>query len=177
MRYFAAQVFKPNRDNQVNIFITDEDPRVSAINLDDKRVIKMVLESAQMLCTALHQHGASHLAQYKQTHVNHPSNVWCRQTRTNYGWLLMHFRALLDEFQYRRNKPHKCEQMYDDLVVGAQHIPAGGLTPYANCAARADMGISYKHIADITEAYKMYLTDRWALDTLKPKWTGRARPF
>lgn len=161
----------------MNIFVTHEDPRVSAIYLDDKRVIKMILESAQMLCTALHIHGASHLAQYKPTHVNHPSNVWCRETHLNYGWLLMHFKALCDEYTYRTGKIHKSSLMYDDLVTGVNFIPKGDLTPYANCAARADMNISYKHLDDTVEAYRLYLIDRWALDTLKPKWTGRARPF
>jgi len=141
----------------VNIFVTSEDPRISAINLDDKRVIKMVLESAQMLCTALHEHGASHLAQYKPTHKNHPSNVWCRETHINYGWLLMHFRALCDEYTFRTGKTHKSSLMYNDLVKGVSYIPKGNITPYANCAARQDMGISYKHLTDITKAYQLIL--------------------
>lgn len=161
----------------MNIFVTHEDPRISAINLDDKRVIKMVLESAQMLCTALHEHGASHLAQYKPTHKNHPCNIWCRETHMNYAWLLMHFKALCDEYTFRRGKIHKSSLMYDDLFEGVKHISNGKLTAFANCAARQDMGISYKHLADIPEAYRLYLTDRWSSDKLNPKWTGRTRPF
>lgn len=161
----------------MNIFVTHEDPRVSAINLDDKRVIKMTLESAQMLCTALHEHGASHLAKYKPTHKNHPCNVWCRETRSNYGWLLMHFRALFDEYTFRTGKIHKSSELYDDLVKGAKYIPADHLTPFVNCAARQDMNICYKHIFDVTEAYQLYLADRWANDKLTPKWTNRQRPF
>ena len=162
----------------MNIFVTHEDPRISAINLDDKRVVKMVLESAQMLCTALHEHGASHLAKYKPTHKNHPSNVWCRETRLNYGWLLMHFKALADEYTYRTGKVHKSyRELYSDLVKGANYIPYGKLTPYANCAARKDMNIDYKHITDVPKAYKLYLADRWATDKLIPKWTKRTRPF
>lgn len=162
---------------RVNIFITDEDPRISAVNLDDKRVIKMVLESAQMLCTALHENNASHLAQYKSTHKNHPSNIWCRTTHFNYAWLLMHFKALCDEYTFRTGKTHKSSLLYDDLYKGLQFIPKGKLTPYANCAARQDMGISYKHLTNTCEAYRLYLTDRWASDKLTPKWTNRSRPF
>lgn len=161
----------------MNIFVTDEDPRISARNLDDKRVTKMVLESAQMLCTALHEHGASDLAKYKPTHVNHPCNMWCRATRLNYGWLLMHFRALCDEFTFRTGNIHKSSLLYDDLVAGASHIPDGPLTEFANCAARSDMNIDYKHVDDVCTAYQLYLQDRWANDKLTPKWTNRHRPF
>lgn len=161
----------------MNIFVTDNDPRISAMNLDDKRVIKMVLESAQMLCTALHENGASHLAKYKPTHKNHPANIWCRETHMNYGWLLMHFAALSNEYTYRTGKNHKSFQLFPDLFNGIQFIPNGNLTTFANCAARQDMNIDYKHVSDVNLAYKQYLVDRWATDKLTPKWTNRTRPF
>jgi hypothetical protein len=161
----------------VNIFVTDADPRVAATHLDDKRVIKMVLESAQMLCTALHENSASHLAKYKPTHKNHPANIWCRTTHYNYTWLLMHFKALGLEYNLRTNKNHKSMELFDDLYEGVKYIPKGNLTPFANCAARADMNISYKYLDDTHEAYRLYLTDRWASDKRLPKWTMRSRPF
>ena len=161
----------------MNIFVTDENPIKAAQNLDDKRVVKMVLESAQMLCTALHENGASHLAQYKPTHKNHPANVWARETRMNYGWLLMHFMALCKEYTHRTGKTHKSESLFTNLWLGAQHIPDGELTPFANCAAHSGKNISYKHVSDIHSAYRQYLVDRWATDTLIPKWTKRSRPF
>ena len=34
----------------MNIFVIDKDPVVAAQNLCDKHVVKMILESAQMLC-------------------------------------------------------------------------------------------------------------------------------
>lgn len=161
----------------MNIFTSDPDPRVSATNLDDKRVIKMILESAQMLCTALHHHGAGHLAEYKPTHKNHPANVWCRETRMNYGWLLMHFAALSQEYTYRTGKSHKSFTLFPDLYRGTQFIPTGELTAFVNCAARKDMNIDYKHITDAHEAYRLYLAERWANDKIAPKWTNRSRPF
>ena len=154
----------------MNIFATDIDPVVSAKALDTKRVIKMVLESAQMLCTALHLNGASHLAQYKKTHANHPSNVWVRETRSNYEWLLAHFKALCDEYTLRCNKVHATSNLYSNLTIGSLHIPIGSLTPIANCAARKDLGIDYKHVSDVHLAYKLYLIKRWSLDSRSPKW-------
>ena len=161
----------------MNIFATDSNPVVAASHLDDKRVIKMILESAQMLCTALHTHKASYLAAYKSTHANHPCNIWCRENVSNYGWLLMHFKALAEEYTFRSGKIHKSASLFTDLYTGAGYLPKGDLTKMANCAARNDMNISYKHINDIHEAYRLYLIDRWALDKLKPKWTNRTRPF
>lgn len=162
----------------MNIFISDLDPVKSAINLDDKRVIKMILESAQMLCTALHLNGASHLAKYKITHANHPSNVWVRESRANYNWLLHHMKALSDEYTYRTGKVHKTyRELYDHLVAGSDYMPDKSLTVFANCAARQDMGINYKHVEDVPTAYRLYLIDRWERDKLIPKWTNRSRPF
>lgn len=162
----------------MNIFVSDPDPVISAKNLDDKRVNKMILESAQMLCTALHEHGASHLAKYKATHKNHPCNIWARQTQDNYWWLFRHFKALSDEYTFRTGKTHKSyKDCSKDLVFGLNFVPVGNLTPFPNCAARQDMNINYKHLSDVHEAYRLYLIDRWANDKLKPKWTKRHRPF
>jgi hypothetical protein len=160
----------------VNIFITDIDPVISAQNLDDKRVIKMILESAQMLCTALRMNNGTHLAKYKATHANHPSNVWARQTDSNYDWLLRHFKALCDEYTHRFNKVHASESLYTDLVTGKSLIPSGSLTPFANCAARSDMGLDFKHIIDVPLAYQTYLLRRFANDKLPVKWTKRTDP-
>jgi len=162
----------------MNIFVSDASPIKSANNLDDKRVIKMILESAQMLCTALHEHGASHLAKYKPTHKNHPCSIWARESKSNYKWLLDHMFWLSEEYSFRTGKIHKSyKDCYGDLLVGITFIPDGALTEFPNCAARQDMNINYKHINDVHEAYRLYLTDRWASDKRPPKWTNRTKPF
>lgn len=161
----------------MNIFISDVDPVISAQNLDDKRVVKMILESAQLLCTALHLNNASHLAKYKKTHVNHPSNIWVRETDSNYIWLLNHFEALCNEYTYRYNKVHTSMSLLDDLRKGAAYIPKGDLTPFANCAARSDMNIDFKSEQDITIAYQKYLIARWNTDKVKPRWSIRDEPI
>lgn len=161
----------------MNIFISDVDPVIAAQNLDDKRVVKMILESAQMLCTALHVNGASQLAKYKKTHENHPSNVWARTSDSNYQWLLDHFKALCDEYEFRYSKTHASFDLYSDLIAGKSHIPAGPLTPFANCAARSDMCIDFKSETDVPTAYQKYLVARWNTDKSKPKWSVRGEPI
>jgi len=112
----------------MNIFFVDKDPQKAAISLVDKHVVKMILESAQLLSTA-HRvlDGEVEIGQsktgrkatrwvlpdgredifYKATHVNHPSAKWCRESVENYLWLADHLFALLDEYTYRYGKTHK----------------------------------------------------------------------
>lgn len=154
----------------MNIFITDKCPIKSAKYLDTKRVNKMILESAQMLSTAIRLQGIEDPALYKSTHQNHPSNVWARKTRQNFLWLLRHFKALVEEYKFRRGKVHKSYLLYITFIKYADIFPNLGLTEFANCAANDSKGISYKHIADVTKAYQLYLNDRWETDKLTPTW-------
>ena len=66
----------------MNIFATNSDPALAAKFLDDKRVVKMCLESAQLLCTAVIECGGE--APYKSIHKNHPCSIWVRKSRSNY---------------------------------------------------------------------------------------------
>lgn len=113
----------------INIFYVDTDPKQAAQDMVDKHVVKMILESAQLLSTAhrvldgrliigksktnrnvkryiLDDARDEHL--YQATHINHPSAVWCRQSIMNYDWLVEHFFALGKEYSYRYGKVHKC---------------------------------------------------------------------
>ena len=46
----------------------------------------MILETAQLLCTAHHELGTSIEIPYKATHKNHPSAIWVRDSAENYMW-------------------------------------------------------------------------------------------
>jgi len=140
----------------MNIFVTSPCPVESAKYLDDRRLNKMILESAQMLCTALWHYGIQ--APYKQTHKNHPCSVWTRTTRGNYKWLLNHLIALCDEFTKRRNKIHKTSTHIKFLSDMDIHIPTGSQQPFVNCTT------DYKHISNIHEAYRLQLADKFQKD-------------
>lgn len=61
----------------MNIFVTDISPIVSAQALDDKRVVKMILESAQLLSSAIFINSQSIYNDiYKPTHLKHPCTIW-----------------------------------------------------------------------------------------------------
>jgi hypothetical protein len=112
----------------MNIFYLHKDPSVSASAMTDKHVVKMILESAQMLSTAHHvldKDNAKHQDKlYKPTHQNHPSSVWVRQSKDHYAWLYSHFLALSKEYSTRYNKVHKTyEQLHEVLHGYPNNIP------------------------------------------------------
>ena len=74
----------------MNIFYLDEDPFEAARLQYNKHVVKMILESAQMLCTAHHHYESSVDIPYKKAHYNHPSTKWTRENASNYSWLYRH---------------------------------------------------------------------------------------
>lgn len=156
----------------MNIFFTDPCPKKSAEYLDNKRVVKMILESCQMLSTAINELGGK--APYRSTHKNHPSNVWVRESYENFMWLWNHMEALSEEYLTRYGKQHKSYLIFknsDILVQAKQLLPNKGLTKKPNCAANQSLGISYKHVEDIYSAYKLYLNDRWENDVNEVKWS------
>ena len=150
----------------MNIFATSDCPVDCAKFLDDKRLRKMCLETAQMLCTAVNEHGGE--APYKSTHKNHPANVWTRTTRENYIWLLLHLIALGNEYYRRFGKVHKSVTLAPKLAEFRTLIPEGERTPFANCAANKDKNLCFKHIENVYDAYKMYLYARFYGDTITP---------
>ena len=111
----------------MNIFYLDRDPIKAAQVQYNKHVVKMILESAQMLCTA-HHHYAELLSQddsyipYKKAHYNHPSTIWCRENSEQYLWLYDHMIALGNEYTKRYNKIHLTITKCADIL---QATPAG----------------------------------------------------
>lgn len=91
----------------MNIFVLSHDPEEAAIMQCDQHVVKMPLETAQMLCTAYPEE----VAPYGRTHFNHPCNLWLRESRANYEWLIIHGLALCDEYTKRFNKIHGSEEI------------------------------------------------------------------
>ena len=181
----------------MNIFVTDEDPWASAAALDDKRVVKMVLESAQILSTAIwlrSQEFYNHIILshstndsvsptpgpviYRPTHKKHPVVLWVCESVMNYDWLWEHAVSLLKIYGDTYERVHKTGRVLDVLgnISIGDVFPNVRQTPFANCARRDDMDIDFTHITPVTEAYREYLKARWALDTRAPTWKERDLP-
>ena len=90
----------------MNIFYLHKDPVVAAKVQYNKHVVKMILESAQMLCTAHHHYDEDTDVPYKKAHYNHPSTIWTRESDEHYIWLFDHMVALGKEYTKRYGKTH-----------------------------------------------------------------------
>jgi hypothetical protein len=99
----------------MNIFYLDESPVRAAKLQCDQHVVKMILESAQLLSTAHHELDGTSPA-YKPTHKNHPSAIWARSGRRQYRWLYDHMMALGDEYTRRYGKVHLTIQKHSETL-------------------------------------------------------------
>lgn len=94
----------------MNIFFLDLIPRTSAAYHCDKHVVKMCLEYAQLLSTAIHVNSpelAKSLPLYKKTHENHPCAIWARYSEWTFLHLLELAEELGKEYTKRYGKVHK----------------------------------------------------------------------
>lgn len=80
----------------------------SAQSQDNYRVVKMILESCQMLCTALNEQAGEQIAPYRSTHKHHPSTKWVCTSSANFESLVEHTMAMIEEYAERFGKTHKC---------------------------------------------------------------------
>ena len=84
------------------------DWRLSAKSQDNYRVVKMILESCQMLCTVLNEQHNQQVTPYRSTHKHHPSTRWAATSSANFTNLVDHCDSMLDEYTERFGKTHKC---------------------------------------------------------------------
>lgn len=126
----------------MNIFILDRDPKVAARMQCDKHIVKMILESAQMMSTAhriidgyqerrpsksgktmvkywkLLDEREFHM--YKAVHVGHPCTVWTMNNDNNYTWHFDHFVELCREYTHRYGRVHETDRK---LKKHLSHLP------------------------------------------------------
>ena len=153
----------------MNIFYLDTDPAEAARMQCDRHVVKMILETAQLLSTAHHELDGESPA-YKPTHKNHPSAVWVRSSTTAYRWAWQHLQSLGSEYQRRYGKTHKTIREHLDALYSApKAIPAGEFTDPPQC-----MPDEYKR-DDTTLAYQLYYNakaDDWDSRGMAMTWYG-----
>lgn len=167
----------------MNLFTTSANPRTSAIDLPDKLVVKMILETAQLLSTAHYEiDGATEVEGtplYRPTHRNHPSAVWVRASRDNYLWAFDHFVALCEEYTSRYGKTHATEtKLRQALRIPPQGIGYTGLTPPPACMPDQfkveDPGAwpteSYRRYLSLGKSYTADAANAWAKAGSPPYW-------
>lgn len=151
----------------MNIFILSTDPILAAKWQCNSHVVKMTLESAQLLSSA-HPVG---VAPYKHTHINHPCAKWVRESIANYRWLVKHGLALSSEYTKRYSKVHKTESVLNWLECNEPNLPCIGLTPFAVAIKNP-----IYHCDDPVQAYRAYYIGdksrfaKWAPRAQIPAW-------
>lgn len=168
----------------MNIFAYHPDPEICATWLDDTRKSKMIVETCQLLSTAMNCLEPNHgYHVYKSFNPAHGSNIWARASYENYQWLVEYV-YLLDEQRGLNDDgtAHKCRasgimmQCKSFLYSNRHSFPSKSLTPFSNNAANDKLGISFKHLACTHTAYRMYHLARWPLDNPAPTWQHGERP-
>lgn len=92
----------------------------------DKHVCKMIIEYAQILCTAHHILDGKKAIDglYKPTHANHPCTKWARENKINYTTLYKLFIELCHEYTYRYSKEHATyTKLHEKLSTVPKNIP------------------------------------------------------
>jgi hypothetical protein len=175
----------------MNIFVVDTDPKLAAQSLPDKHVVKMILESAQMLSIVYSRHYWN-IGQvlkvdgtpFKTQHgafKNHPCTKWVAESVNNCEWLLQHALGLCEEFRHRYGKSHGLE---GSITLAHQRLLACDRTPDHNrvCKFARAMPDDLKLNTELTdvEAYRQYLnTKEWVKDNYlkdpsrKPNWINQ----
>ena len=157
----------------MNIFYLDKCPEKAAKYQYNKHVVKMILESAQMLCTAHHCiMGEDADVPYKITHKHHPCTVWTMQSGHNYAWLYNHMIALGAEYTKRYSKTHlsytKCENKVNILPGGMLET---GLTEMPQC-----MPDEYKDECSVQAYWNYYIGEKHTVANLKTEKLYERRP-
>ena len=161
----------------MNIFILDEDPKLSAEYHCNKHVVKMIVESCQLMSTALHELNAdADIIPYKSTHVHHPCTIWTAESYSNFMWLHKLTEQLCKEYTNRYYKIHACEKF---LPVFAR-LADPSLFPMPNqpTAFVQAMPDKYKIYGNAVNAYRnYYMGEKWYFaqwkNTTPSWWKGR----
>ena len=157
----------------MNIFFLDLNPKKAAGYHCDKHVVKMILESAQLLCTAhrlLDGIEVKELSKsgrnikrwrlpdwrdqifYGATHYNHPCATWARTSIKNYTWLNNLFQELCKEYTRRYHKNHLCEEKFIDTLW----VPPDAMPKLEFTEPPQAMTDRCKIPGDVVAAYRKY---------------------
>jgi hypothetical protein len=177
----------------MNIFYVNSDPEVAARSMVDRHVVKMILETAQLLSTA-HRviDGEEYVGQsqsgrkakrwrlsgnadaimYSATHINHPSAVWVRENSANYAWLYDHLLSLGREYTYRYGRTHlTIDKLKDILKDAPENIEQSNvMTKMPSCMDKQYI-VSLDPIINYRNYYNYGKTDllRWSTRP-PPQW-------
>lgn len=166
--------FVPQTEVALNVFVCDDSPSRAAQHLADRHVVKMVLETTQILATVGQLSGITWPGQYKVTHKHHPVVKACIQDEEFLSWTACHGLALLSEYRHRYCREHK---VGDQVQEAVSRLCPGGLY-----ASEPDIDWpkavldEYKEETSVVNAYRLHLADKYVRWNNKARWTRRDPP-
>ena len=159
----------------MNIFVTDPCPIQSARNLPDKHIVKMPLETCQMLAIIysdwyygvgkLYKKDGTPYATKRGAFRNHPCTQWAAASPHNLAWLIRHGYGLCHEYTARYGKEHTCF----DVIHQAERIfhksfpdqlLSHASTKVTSFTRAMPDYIKYNNTISTIEAYKIYLNTK-----------------
>lgn len=182
----------------MNIFVLDSNPKLAAQYHCNKHCVKMILESAQMLCSAhwlsllkeggkslsdfkrvslakqwcIDNYPATRIPKYSFTHVRHPCTTWTSAKTENYNWHIHLCGELLEEYTRRYKRRHKSHDVYDWLVINVpQNMATGPMDDHPQC-----MPAECRVPGDPVQAYRNYYDKykrkfaKWEPHAITPNW-------
>lgn len=150
----------------MNIFVLDLDVEKCARYHCDQHVVKMILESVQIACTALNIRGFT--TPYKPTHMKHPCVLWAEASYANLQWLKKLTRALNHEYRYRYMTREDHSSIKALHQIEGMTFESTGMTAFAQA-----MPERYRVPGDPVQAYRRY----YAGEKLRfARWTRRRIP-
>jgi len=153
----------------MNIFFLDDDIKKCAQYHCDKHVVKMILETAQLLCGVHHTTPqVTPQVPYKLSHKNHPCAIWTRESLTNYLVLCELGLELCYEYTYRYGRRHKSQEVIEWCVINKPNIVDIGYTKPPKA-----MPDEYK-VDSVVESYRNYYRGAKASFAV---WKNREKPF
>jgi hypothetical protein len=171
----------------MNIFCLDQDPKKAARYLCDAHVIKMIVESAQMLanCFTLERLAADDCPRNSSGNArshgysNHPCTRWAMESSSNMNWLILHALSMCHEKKRRYGGGHFSESFirWCDLRYNDSLVPLGGLTDFAIAISDQQQCRKHQGFDGLTavEKYRLYyIYDKSSFAKWKfcspPKW-------
>jgi len=139
----------------MNIFALDSDPVLAAKYHCDKHVVKMILETVQLLSNCVYYPPRQGNTQtYRHSHLKHPCTIWVFESKLNFEWLYELGMELSAEYQRRYQKIHKSAEVIrrvKSFVAPNFWANTTGMTPFKQV-----MPDQYKVPGDPIAAYRNY---------------------
>ena len=175
----------------MNIFAVNDNPHIAAVELCDQHIVKMPIESAQMLSTAHRcldgdrfedrtSNGRRYTrwifsderesVLYKSTMRGHPCTQWVMENLQNYLWLSIHALEMCEEYTRRYDKRHGSQDVIEYLRVNyPKNMPNAMRSPFAQAMP------DYCKRSNAVDAYQTFYIEekarfaRWS-KTCPPSW-------